>query len=94
MVTFATIRLITGHVSYLNKKQDQQSCKMKFGSWTYDGWAVDLKPIRGYVDDNTEIKTGMDLSEYYPSIEWDILQVNFVTHVQVWHSHTARGMKH
>ncbi|OQV13810.1 Acetylcholine receptor subunit beta-like 2 [Hypsibius exemplaris] len=54
---------------------DQQSCKMKFGSWTYDGWAVDLKPIRGYVDDKTEIKIGMDLSEYYPSIEWDILHV-------------------
>ncbi|GAU97762.1 hypothetical protein RvY_09001 [Ramazzottius varieornatus] len=54
---------------------DQQSCKMKFGSWTYDGWAVDLKPLRGYINDSIDIKIGMDLSEYYPSIEWDILQV-------------------
>ncbi|XP_055335168.1 acetylcholine receptor subunit alpha-type unc-63-like [Paramacrobiotus metropolitanus] len=54
---------------------DEQKCKMKFGSWTYDGWAVDLKPIRGYHNDSVDIAIGMDLSEYYPSIEWDIIAV-------------------
>lgn len=48
---------------------------MKFGSWTYDGLSVDLKPIRGYINDSVDIKIGMDLSEYYSSIEWDILEV-------------------
>ena len=59
---------------------------------------MDLKPLRGYINDSIDIKIGMvglrfsklygalntvgcgkrsfqDLSEYYPSIEWDILQV-------------------
>ncbi|CAB0039798.1 unnamed protein product [Trichogramma brassicae] len=53
---------------------DQQTCFMKFGSWTYDGFQIDLKHInqkRGH--DSVEI--GIDLREYYPSVEWDILGV-------------------
>ncbi|KAK7074441.1 Neurotransmitter-gated ion-channel transmembrane region [Halocaridina rubra] len=53
---------------------DQQECFMKFGSWTYDGFQIDLKHLDqqpGY--DRVEI--GIDLREYYPSVEWDIMKV-------------------
>ncbi|CAK5091059.1 unnamed protein product [Meloidogyne enterolobii] len=46
---------------------DAQTCEMKFGSWTYGGLEVDLKVW--VVDD------GIDLNDYYPSVEWDILRV-------------------
>lgn len=78
---------------------DQQTCFMKFGSWTYDGFQVlptliipfsrerkrektvrsdyvpqiDLKHINQNVGDKVEV--GIDLREYYPSVEWDILGV-------------------
>lgn len=29
---------------------DQQSCKMKFGSWTYDRAKIDLEPFENTVD--------------------------------------------
>ncbi|XP_055331726.1 acetylcholine receptor subunit alpha-like 1 isoform X2 [Paramacrobiotus metropolitanus] len=53
---------------------DKQSCDMKYGSWTYDGLSVNLLPIRGYEQDDKRIEIGMDLSEYKPSVEWDILE--------------------
>ncbi|XP_049939074.1 acetylcholine receptor subunit alpha-L1 [Schistocerca serialis cubense] len=53
---------------------DQQTCFMKFGSWTYDGDQIDLKHINQKYDDN-KVKVGIDLREYYPSVEWDILGV-------------------
>ena len=86
---------------------DEQTCVMKFGSWTYDGFQVvlllllsefnfslqvDLRhqdaDIRSaeyeksryqksrqneHVDDIVEI--GIDLKEFYKSVEWDILGV-------------------
>ncbi|KMQ94021.1 acetylcholine receptor subunit alpha-like 2 protein [Lasius niger] len=52
---------------------DQQTCFMKFGSWTYDGFQIDLKHINQDVGD--QVKVGIDLREYYPSVEWDILGV-------------------
>ncbi|KAL0110251.1 hypothetical protein PUN28_013718 [Cardiocondyla obscurior] len=52
---------------------DQQTCFMKFGSWTYDGFQIDLKHINQKVGDKVEV--GIDLREYYPSVEWDILGV-------------------
>ncbi|CAL8312964.1 unnamed protein product [Lota lota] len=42
---------------------DQQNCKMKFGSWTYDKAKIDLEP--------TEI--AVDLSNYWESGEWAII---------------------
>ncbi|GAU92428.1 hypothetical protein RvY_04510 [Ramazzottius varieornatus] len=54
---------------------DQQTCKLKFGTWSYDKDQINLMPARGYVDDNTTINNGIDLSEYYLSIEWDIMSV-------------------
>nr|AFJ04794.1 nicotinic acetylcholine receptor alpha2 subunit [Periplaneta americana] len=53
---------------------DQQTCFMKFGSWTYDGFQIDLKHINQKFDDN-KVEVGIDLREYYPSVEWDILGV-------------------
>nr|CAD7442247.1 unnamed protein product [Timema bartmani] len=53
---------------------DQQTCFMKFGSWTYDGDQIDLKHINQKFGDN-KVEFGIDLREYYPSVEWDILGV-------------------
>lgn len=39
---------------------DEQKCFFKFGSWTYDGYKLDLKPATG----------GFDISEYLPNGEW------------------------
>lgn len=53
---------------------DQQTCVMKFGSWTYDGFQVDLRHIDEARGTNV-IELGVDLSEFYTSVEWDILEV-------------------
>lgn len=44
---------------------DDQSCYLKFGSWTYHGFALDLQP------ENSE--RGMDTSEYLANGEWLLL---------------------
>lgn len=56
---------------------DVQNCSMKFGSWTYDGDQVDLV----HMCSNTQgpsatIPQGVDLRDFYPSVEWDILDVS------------------
>ncbi|KAJ8733584.1 hypothetical protein PYW08_001882 [Mythimna loreyi] len=53
---------------------DQQTCVMKFGSWTYDGFQVDLRHIDEAHGTNV-VELGVDLSEFYTSVEWDILEV-------------------
>lgn len=53
---------------------DEQTCYMKFGSWTYDGYTVDLKH-KDQVGNETLIPYGMDLSEFYLSVEWDVMSV-------------------
>ncbi|XP_076233320.1 nicotinic acetylcholine receptor alpha3 subunit [Calliopsis andreniformis] len=53
---------------------DEQTCVMKFGSWTYDGFQVDLRHIDEVRGDNV-VDIGVDLSEFYTSVEWDILEV-------------------
>ncbi|CAI4232574.1 unnamed protein product [Auanema sp. JU1783] len=48
---------------------DRQTCYLKFGSWTYHGNALDL-----HISQDVENKmTGMDLSTYTPSGEWDLI---------------------
>ncbi|KAK2879150.1 hypothetical protein Q8A67_019941 [Cirrhinus molitorella] len=42
---------------------DQQNCKMKFGSWTYDKAKIDLEQIENTVD----------LKDYWESGEWAII---------------------
>jgi len=53
---------------------DEQSCDMKFGSWTYDGHQLDLKHISQERGSNV-VGIGIDLKEFYLSVEWDILAV-------------------
>jgi nicotinic acetylcholine receptor len=70
---------------------DDQTCEMVFGSWTYGGFEVDLKhkdslkqhevqeTVTGvdgeYLETVWVVDEGIDLSDYYPSVEWDILRV-------------------
>uniref|UniRef100_A0A8C9VVY3 Neuronal acetylcholine receptor subunit alpha-7 n=1 Tax=Scleropages formosus TaxID=113540 RepID=A0A8C9VVY3_SCLFO len=42
---------------------DIQKCEMKFGSWTYDGWLLDLQMKEA------------DISGYMPNGEWDLVGV-------------------
>merc|ERR1712223_2016731 len=63
---------------------DEQTCVMKFGSWTYDGGQVDLRLI-DEVKGQPEVETGVDLSEFYMSVEWDILEVPAVRNVK-WYT--------
>uniref|UniRef100_A0A915PBM8 Nicotinic acetylcholine receptor alpha subunit n=1 Tax=Setaria digitata TaxID=48799 RepID=A0A915PBM8_9BILA len=65
---------------------DVQTCEMKFGSWTYGGLEVDLQHRDSHIE-RTETETllgfdGIDLSDYYPSVEWDILGVPGKRHLK------------
>ncbi|XP_070491150.1 acetylcholine receptor subunit alpha-like [Chironomus tepperi] len=53
---------------------DEQTCVLKFGSWTYDGFKVDLRHMDEKFGSNV-VDVGVDLSEFYMSVEWDILEV-------------------
>ncbi|XP_067621060.1 acetylcholine receptor subunit alpha-like [Eurosta solidaginis] len=53
---------------------DEQTCVLKFGSWTYDGFKVDLRHMDEQ-EGNNKVDVGVDLSEFYMSVEWDILEV-------------------
>ncbi|XP_011162240.1 acetylcholine receptor subunit alpha-like isoform X1 [Solenopsis invicta] len=53
---------------------DEQTCVLKFGSWTYDGFKVDLRHMDEKLGSNV-VDMGVDLSEFYMSVEWDILEV-------------------
>ncbi|XP_020279820.1 acetylcholine receptor subunit alpha-like isoform X2 [Pseudomyrmex gracilis] len=53
---------------------DEQTCVLKFGSWTYDGFKVDLRHMDEKSGSNV-VEVGVDLSEFYMSVEWDILGV-------------------
>ncbi|XP_021944477.1 acetylcholine receptor subunit alpha-L1 isoform X2 [Folsomia candida] len=54
---------------------DMQQCFMKFGSWTYDGFQIDLKHINQEPGNEGIVDMGINLLEFYPSVEWDILSV-------------------
>ncbi|XP_031631661.1 acetylcholine receptor subunit alpha-like isoform X1 [Contarinia nasturtii] len=53
---------------------DVQTCVLKLGSWTFDGFKVDLRHMDEQVGSNI-VDFGVDLSEFYMSVEWDILEV-------------------
>ena len=44
---------------------DEQICRMKFGSWTYDGLKLDIF----FYGNKSEI----DTSDYIPSNEWNLV---------------------
>ena len=64
---------------------------MKFGSWTYDGFQVDLRHQDAEIQSDMDrvrkptrkedamtadiVELGIDLKEFYKSVEWDILEV-------------------
>ena len=58
---------------------DEQSCAMKFGSWTYDGFKVRLTtfllvlPIFAQVDLQLKSESGGDISTFVLNGEWDLL---------------------
>uniref|UniRef100_A0A183CBU1 Nicotinic acetylcholine receptor alpha subunit n=1 Tax=Globodera pallida TaxID=36090 RepID=A0A183CBU1_GLOPA len=78
---------------------DAQTCEMKFGSWTYGGMEVDLKHKDEHLqyevqelvpgpDGKSEtvwvVDEGIDLNDYYPSVEWDILRVPAKRHQKTY----------
>lgn len=62
---------------------DTQVCHLKFGSWSFDGFQVDLIHIDAVAGNNT-VEYGMDLSEYYLNVEWDILSVPAERHIKYY----------
>ncbi|VDK89628.1 unnamed protein product [Litomosoides sigmodontis] len=64
---------------------DEQQCYFKFGSWTYSDNLLNLEFLdgearyelemneNGALDNITVVEEGIDLSDYYPSVEWDIM---------------------
>ncbi|CAI5442870.1 unnamed protein product [Caenorhabditis angaria] len=48
---------------------DEQICHMKFGSWTYHGFALDLQ-----MDIGENAEPGADLSTYISNGEWHLIQ--------------------
>ncbi|KAL8577716.1 hypothetical protein ACOMHN_062330 [Nucella lapillus] len=55
---------------------DQQQCELKFGSWTYDGFKLDVDFIEG--------QQSMDLSDFTPNNEWTIMFNGGVKNVQYY----------
>lgn len=54
---------------------DIQTCQLTFGSWTHDGnqiWTT-LKDLPDEGRKYGNLSIGMDLSEFYPSSEWDVI---------------------
>ena len=59
---------------------DEQNCPLKFGSWTYDGFQMDL----------VNINSSGDLGKYTSSGEWDLVGMPAVRYIcrpvaQKWH---------
>ncbi|CAD6189199.1 unnamed protein product [Caenorhabditis auriculariae] len=74
---------------------DTQKCKMKFGGWTYHGYLLDMRqlPTTGmtpenkkdeYGEDYQYLEKGMDLSTYYPSLEWDLMALSSSRHEKLY----------
>ncbi|KAH7726223.1 nicotinic acetylcholine receptor 8 [Aphelenchoides avenae] len=75
---------------------DQQSCKMKFGGWSYNGFLMNMTQLPSGPDDVIEkledeygkeyyfLKQGMDLSSFYPSLEWDLMELTSKRHEQLY----------
>ncbi|KAL3085039.1 hypothetical protein niasHS_010108 [Heterodera schachtii] len=70
---------------------DEQLCQLKFGSWSYP---ADLLRLTFWEDANgteTEREDGIDLSDYYPSVEWDIMSVKAVRHSHFYSARSSAG---
>ncbi|KRY74112.1 Acetylcholine receptor subunit alpha-type unc-38 [Trichinella pseudospiralis] len=78
---------------------DEQTCHLKFGSWSYTEAQIDLQHMDEAIefvlelderDDTwkniTVVWNGIDLSDYYPSVEWDILSIPAKRHGKHYNS--------
>ncbi|CDW56202.1 nicotinic acetylcholine receptor alpha subunit [Trichuris trichiura] len=85
---------------------DEQTCHLKFGSWTYTEEHVDLQHMDPSVEHVMElseadgswrnvsiIRNGIDLSDYYPSVEWDILSIPAKRHARAYNSCCSKFKK-
>ena len=56
---------------------DTQMCFLQFSSWSYDALKVNMNhlELKEGVEDTTVIPNGIDLKDFYRSVEWDILEV-------------------
>lgn len=69
---------------------DIQDCYMKFGTWTFDGNLINLEHINvnnsipeinptirkgGLSTKLYTVERGIDMSDYYQSVEWDVLSI-------------------
>ena len=56
---------------------DEQTCSMKFSSWTYDGYHVDLKHIdqADHIQGEVDIDMAINMADYYRSFVWDVMEV-------------------
>lgn len=50
---------------------DIQTCFLRFGSWTYAGDEVEIK----HIGNKKKVDIGIDLSQFYKNVEWDIIDV-------------------
>uniref|UniRef100_A0A915L657 Uncharacterized protein n=1 Tax=Romanomermis culicivorax TaxID=13658 RepID=A0A915L657_ROMCU len=72
---------------------DIQSCEYKFGSWSFPEEFLDLQhfdkanysqeliPGTNEWQNISIVKHGIDLSDYYPSVEWEVLEIPAVRRV-------------
>lgn len=78
---------------------DKQDCRMKFGAWSYTGNYVDLHLIRHDLDspgqqweggsgqgEEEYMEMGMDLSFFYKSNEWDLMNLTSERHAVLYTS--------
>jgi nicotinic acetylcholine receptor len=78
---------------------DIQNCYFKFGSWTYDGTMINLEHINvknakhepnisrlnyGAATKLYTVETGIDMSDYYSSVEWDVLSVPAQKNIKIY----------
>uniref|UniRef100_A0A7E4UWC0 Neur_chan_LBD domain-containing protein n=1 Tax=Panagrellus redivivus TaxID=6233 RepID=A0A7E4UWC0_PANRE len=64
---------------------DEQICVLKFGSWSFPTNLLRIEPLddevhieerlneKGMLENMSTVDHGIDLSDYYPSVEWDIM---------------------
>jgi nicotinic acetylcholine receptor len=50
---------------------DEQECKLKFGSWTYNGYQVSI----------AQRSDAIELSSYVPNGEWDLLDTSYQVNI-------------
>ncbi|CAD5228962.1 unnamed protein product [Bursaphelenchus okinawaensis] len=74
---------------------DKQSCSMKFGGWSYNGFLLNMVQLTSdaslietrYDEEGKEyqfVERGMDLSYFHPSLEWDLLTLHSKRHEQLY----------